>query len=233
MSNYTRIEADEPLTETPQIPLEAPSPQQYEQGPIGVAQPLNHPTSWVQKLKQSSHPIALLFYMFFRISPIVIYIFGNIVISLIASNNKFIIHFITIILLISADFWNLKNISGRLLVGLRWWNEIEKIEGEEGEFENVWVFESCDPTKYINPIDSKVFWLFLYLNPIAWFVLGFLALLKFQFLYLLLIVIALFLSITNGLAFTKCDKFGKANNIANDIFSKASGTIFSRLNPFG
>jgi hypothetical protein len=34
------------------------------------------------------------------------------------------------------DFWTVKNVSGRLLVGLRWWNEIK----EDGE--SVWVFES-------------------------------------------------------------------------------------------
>jgi hypothetical protein len=46
--------------------------------------------------------------------------------------------FILVILLLAADFWNVKNVSGRLLVGLRWWNEVS----EEGT--SIWVFETAD-----------------------------------------------------------------------------------------
>lgn len=35
-----------------------------------------------------------------------------------------------IIILHAFDFWTVKNITGRLLVGLRWWSEIGK-EGNE------------------------------------------------------------------------------------------------------
>ncbi len=28
------------------------------------------------------------------------------------------------VLLLAFDFWTVKNVSGRLLVGLRWWNEV-------------------------------------------------------------------------------------------------------------
>eukprot|EP01050_Picozoa_sp_SAG11_P010429 SAG11_NODE_1041_length_6056_cov_5.902468_6_plen_102_part_00 len=31
------------------------------------------------------------------------------------------------ILLLAMDFWTVKNVSGRLLVGLRWWNEIMEV----------------------------------------------------------------------------------------------------------
>lgn len=53
------------------------------------------------------------------------------------SNNSVLV-FIIVALLLAADFWNVKNISGRLLVGLRWWNETT----EDGQ--SVWVFESAD-----------------------------------------------------------------------------------------
>jgi hypothetical protein len=33
------------------------------------------------------------------------------------------------VLLTTIDFWVVKNVSGRILVGLRWWNEINN-EGE-------------------------------------------------------------------------------------------------------
>ncbi len=50
--------------------------------------------------------------------------------------DSFITGFICCILLLAFDFWTVKNVSGRLLVGLRWWNEVK----EDGT--NVWVFES-------------------------------------------------------------------------------------------
>lgn len=42
-------------------------------------------------------------------------------------------------LLLAADFYYLKNIAGRRLVGLRWWNEVDTSTGDSH-----WVFESQD-----------------------------------------------------------------------------------------
>lgn len=186
----------------------------------------------LNQLKESSHPSALFFYAFFRLSPILLYLFGNLLLILVTKECRFILHFIVLILLGSADFWNVKNIAGRLLVGLRWWNETLAKEGL-AEFENLWVFETADPNRHINPIDSKVFWILLYVQPALWMVLAVMTLLKFELLYLLLVCINLSLSLTNAVAFTKCDKFGKANKVASDLLSRASTSIFSRLNPFG
>ncbi|OBA20135.1 Golgi apparatus membrane protein TVP23 [Metschnikowia bicuspidata var. bicuspidata NRRL YB-4993] len=228
MSGYTQIESD-----IPESPILNDSGA-YTAAPSvtngSIPQPAVERTL-LQRLKESSHPLALLFYIFFRIAPIFMYLFGNLFLALITKESRFILHFIILVLLISADFWNLKNISGRLLVGLRWWNEITAKEGTS-EFENVWVFETADPDRYINPIDSKVFWTLLYVQPVAWGVLGIMAVLKLELLYLILIVISISLSLTNAVAFTKCDKFGKANLMANDFFSKATTGVFSRFNPF-
>lgn len=234
-SDYTAIESDIPADTNPPPSYQNVLGQMETEQTNTNSQTTNGstgPQTWTDRLKESSHPVALLFYMFFRLAPIFIYIFGNLFIGLITLKNKFILHFIILILLFAADFWNLKNVAGRLLVGLRWWNETNATEGNVGEFENVWVFETADPNRYINPIDSKVFWILLYAQPVVWMVFAFLCVLKFQFLYLLLIIIAISLSLTNAMAFTKCDKFGKANNFATDIFSRATGSIFSRLNPF-
>jgi len=51
-------------------------------------------------------------------------------------SGHFIELFLTIVLLLAFDFWTVKNVTGRLLVGLRWWNKVE----EDGT--SVWVFES-------------------------------------------------------------------------------------------
>ncbi|SGZ49752.1 CIC11C00000001842 [Sungouiella intermedia] len=237
MSQYTAIEPDEIIPDVEVAPSKNNTSSNLTSAPVSgmmasaTYQPANQERTWSQRLRESSHPIALLCYIFFRLAPIFMYIFGTIILSIFTSKSRFILHFIILILLVSADFWNLKNISGRLLVGLRWWNDTNVKDGSL-QFENVWVFESADPNRYINPIDSKVFWTLLYVQPAAWAVLAIMAVLKFELLYLVLVVISISLSLTNAVAFTKCDKFGKANLIANDIFSRATGGLFSRLNPF-
>lgn len=181
------------------------------------------PRDWTlfQRLKESSHPVAVVFYVFYRLAPIALYIFGMFFTS------NFVLVFILLALLLAADFWNVKNISGRLLVGLRWWNETSP------SGESIWVFETADPERYINPIDSRVFWFLLYICPVSWGVLGFLALIKLHVLWLLLVILALVLTTTNTLAFSKCDKFSKANNIFGSvnsgILSRAWGFAAGRL----
>ncbi|KAG7196071.1 Golgi apparatus membrane protein tvp23 [Scheffersomyces spartinae] len=248
-SGYTAIEADvvEPDVVVPQGQAQSqaqvpPPPTYSDSNPYPnqatglLTQPLTNEQasqlSWIERIKQSSHPVALVCYIFFRVGAVFDYLFGNFIIGLITSQNKFILHFISLIILISADFWNVKNISGRLLVGLRWWNEVNYTKDSHGSFENVWVFETADPNRYIHPVDSNIFWTLLYALPIVWGGLAVVSILKFQFLYLIIVGIALTLSATNAMAFTKCDKFGKANNLATSFFSTATTSLFSRFNPF-
>ncbi|KAG5359351.1 Golgi apparatus membrane protein [Yarrowia sp. C11] len=168
-------------------------------------------TLW-QRLSESSHPVALVFFLAFRLGALFTYMFG------LLFTDKFVLMFVLVVLLLAADFWNVKNIAGRLMVGLRWWNEAS----ETGE--SVWVFETADPQRYINPIDSKVFWMMVYGAPVLWVCLAVLALLKFQFLSLILVFIAVSLTVTNAMAYSRCDKFGKANNIVGQV----SGGLLSR-----
>ncbi|CAG8954225.1 hypothetical protein HYFRA_00005845 [Hymenoscyphus fraxineus] len=124
---------------------------------------------------------------------------------------------------ISADFYYLKNIAGRRLVGLRWWNEVHPETGDSH-----WVFESSDPTtKRISATDRRFFWLALYSQPLLWIALAFVAILKFEFIWLTLVVIALSLTVTNTLAFSRCDKFGQASNLAGSAL--LSGGMASNL----
>lgn len=51
-------------------------------------------------------------------------------------SDSFITSFVVVVLLLSMDFWTVKNITGRLMVGLRWWNYVD----DNGE--SHWVFES-------------------------------------------------------------------------------------------
>jgi hypothetical protein len=52
--------------------------------------------------------------------------------------KSFVIIFVITVLLAALDFWVVKNVSGRILVGLRWWNEID----DEGN--SLWKFECLD-----------------------------------------------------------------------------------------
>lgn len=91
--------------------------------------------------------------------------------------------FIITILLLACDFYYLKNIAGRRLVGLRWWNEVDPSTGD-----SQWVFESLEAgTRQINSTDSRFFWLALYIQPLWWILMAILAIIRLQFLWLPLV----------------------------------------------
>ncbi|RCI14960.1 hypothetical protein L249_6769 [Ophiocordyceps polyrhachis-furcata BCC 54312] len=181
----------------------------------------HHPASGSLSWRLSSHPITLLTFLIFRTSSVVIYFLGLWIIK------SMIMIFIITILLLAADFYYLKNIAGRRLVGLRWWNEVDAQTGD-----SKWVFESSDPSsRVINATDSRFFWLALYVQPLLWFVMAILALVRLQFLWLPLVVIALILTIMNSLAFSRCDKFSQASNMAGSALgtTNLAGSIASNM----
>lgn len=111
------------------------------------------------------------------IASLLVYLFG-----VIFTDNMVMIFIITILLL-AADFYYLKNIAGRRLVGLRWWNEVDPSTGDSR-----WVFESSDPaTRNINATDSRFFWLAIYAQPVLWVALAILALVRLKFMWLPLV----------------------------------------------
>uniref|UniRef100_A0A8C6Q396 Golgi apparatus membrane protein TVP23 homolog n=1 Tax=Nothobranchius furzeri TaxID=105023 RepID=A0A8C6Q396_NOTFU len=76
------------------------------------------------------HPVASFFHLFFRVSAALVYLLCDLL------SGSFIASMVTIILLLSCDFWTVKNVTGRLMVGLRWWNQVD----DDGR--SRWVFES-------------------------------------------------------------------------------------------
>ncbi|KAF3933894.1 hypothetical protein ABW19_dt0204180 [Dactylella cylindrospora] len=156
----------------------------------------------------STHPITLLFFLAFRIAALLTYLFG------LLFTDNFVLIFIIVIILLSADFYYCKNIAGRRLVGLRWWNETNAQTGEQ-----IWVFESADPSRVINATDSRFFWISMYVVPVIWGLLAILAIVQFKFFWLSCVAIAVTLCVTNTLAFSRCDKFSSANSLASRAFS--------------
>jgi len=185
--------------------------------------------------EQSSHPVALIFFLLFRTGALLTYMFGAFF------TTNFALIFVITTLLLAFDFWTVKNVSGRLLVGLRWWNEIREDGG------NHWVFESASPSRKNNPVDSRIFWTVLYVTPAIWILFTFLSLLRLIFSpeWLLLIAVALVLNIANVYAYTQCDADAKrrwATGLATNavlggggvtgfmgrMVSQGVGSLFSR-----
>jgi hypothetical protein len=73
-------------------------------------------------LKQSAHPAVLLFHFGFRTAAILVYLFLGWFVVIRGGGGSIFVYVVTTILL-AVDFWQVKNVSGRLLVGLRWWQE--------------------------------------------------------------------------------------------------------------
>ncbi|KAL8222912.1 hypothetical protein R6Q57_020311 [Mikania cordata] len=134
--------------------------------------------------------------------------------------DSFVIIFVVTVLLSALDFWVVKNVSGRILVGLRWWNEID----DNGE--SVWKFECLDQEALarMNKKDSWLFWWTLYLTAVVWIFFGIFSLIRFQADYLLVVGVCLTLSIANIVGFTKCRKDAK-----KQIQQFASQTIANRF----
>jgi hypothetical protein len=70
----------------------------------------------------STRRFAKVFHLLFKTLALVVYIFSGIFTS------NFIFVAVVTILLLAFDFWTVKNVTGRLLVGLRWWNYVKEVD---------------------------------------------------------------------------------------------------------
>lgn len=172
-----------------------------------------------------------MFLLLFRTTAIVIYMFGWIFIT------NFILSFVLIILMLAFDFWTVKNVSGRLLVGLRWWNEIRE------DSSNEWIFESrevfiINQNRVLNATDSRIFWTSLYAAPIIWIFLAVLAVFRLQASWFLVTLVAISMNSANLVGYTKCEKDAKkkltqyiseqgfVQNLVGNAISQRLGAIF-------
>lgn len=144
------------------------------------------------------------FHVFFRGAAIAVYLFCGIF------SDSFITSFVFVVLLLSADFWTVKNISGRILVGLRWWNYVD----DEGV--SHWMYESrkVDPNlpSPVNSQESKIFWTGLVLSPVLWMLFFIFALFSLNLKWMVLVVIAITLNMANLHGYVKCN-FGANKDI--------------------
>ena len=79
-------------------------------------------------ISESSHPGIALLHVVLKIAVVFLYL----VLPLItASFNQLVF----VVILAAIDFWIVKNLSGRLLVGLRWWIDFNEDGEEQWKFE--------------------------------------------------------------------------------------------------
>eukprot|EP01040_Poterioochromonas_malhamensis_P012161 gene12159-13299_t len=154
--------------------------------------------SWL--FNQSKHPITVFFHLLFKCLALFLYIFGS------WFTSNFIFIFVICIILIAFDFWTVKNVSGRLLVGLRWWSYVK----EDGS--NEWTFESLEDMTEITYFDSRMFWGALYITPLLWCFLFIIGLLRLKFEYLPIDITAILLSAANILGYWKCSNSSKGGS---------------------
>ncbi|KAG2062038.1 Golgi apparatus membrane protein TVP23 [Suillus hirtellus] len=171
-------------------------------------------------LKQSAHPAALFCLYFFRTSAIVVYILCGLL------TDNYVLSTVVVVVLLAMDFWNCRNVAGRTLVGLRFWNQVD----DDGE--SYWVFESRDPSRPANPVDAKMFWTALYVFPALWLLLFVVSFLRFSLSFIPIVALALVFNLTNAVGFTYADRDAKqrwANSIASSGWNMGMGGIGGQI----
>uniref|UniRef100_U3FCQ6 Golgi apparatus membrane protein TVP23 homolog n=1 Tax=Micrurus fulvius TaxID=8637 RepID=U3FCQ6_MICFL len=158
------------------------------------------------KKSKIKHPIASFCHLFFRVSAIIVYLLCELL------SNSYIACMVTIILLLSCDFWAVKNVTGRLMVGLRWWNQVD----DDGK--SHWVFEarkaSAQGRKAISEAESKIFWFGLITCPLLWVIFAFSALFSFKVKWLAVVIMGVALQGANLYGYIRC-KVGSRKNLTN------------------
>ena len=148
-------------------------------------------------MESTKHPTALLVHVVFKCSAVLVYVFCN------WFSDDFVIIFVLLTLLLTMDFWWTKNVSGRLLVGLRYWNEVEEQSGE-----SKWQFESrdADGMRLVDATEKRIFWWTIYGAPLIWAFFLTTSLTKLNFNYALVCLMALGMLLTNTIGYMKCSK---------------------------
>ena len=75
----------------------------------------------VEMFKASSHPKIAVFHVLFKVASVVLFFLGTLL------GLGYISWFVPCVILLCVDFWVVKNITGRIMVGLRWWSDIDEV----------------------------------------------------------------------------------------------------------
>jgi hypothetical protein len=158
---------------------------------------------------KGKHPVAGFFHILFKALGLLLYFTGEWWAS-------YITVFVMVVLTCAFDFWTVKNVTGRVMVALRWWNDIK----EDGT--NEWVFESGDPNQ-VDAFDSRFFWWTQMVYTGLWGLFLVTAVLG-SWSHIPLVGIALALASANTIGYVKCSKDAK-KRVSEWITREAVGVV--------
>ena len=115
-----------------------------------------------QKIGRPSQKLVVALHTVFKLLAFLIYMTASII------SSSFIACFILVMMLLSADFWVVKNVSGRLLAGLRWWSVVD----EDGNV--VWRYEgwSEEQRSLAQRGEGTYFWTSTIMQQLVWTLLA-------------------------------------------------------------
>ena len=162
---------------------------------------------------KGKRPVVAFFHAIFKIVAVLTFIVGWLI------GGSYVAVFIITTLALSADFWVTKNVTGRLMVRLRWWNRVT----EDGESE--WIFESHPDADKVDGFDSYFFWLVSYINVGVWILFIVFNIMSFSRLPLCVLGIAL--SGSNTMGYFKCsrDQKTKLTKLATSAALRNPGVV--------
>ncbi|KAK4468340.1 hypothetical protein MN116_008134 [Schistosoma mekongi] len=187
----------------------------------------------------STRRLAIIGHFLFRSSALIIYLLCA------WFTTSFVLPFIFILICLSLDFWVVKNISGRILVGLRW----SSYTDEAGTVH--WRYDARKPS----PIDSadvsslsrrelaarivrqqlsRLFWIGLIASPALWCVFFLASIFSLHIRWAFVCSIALCMNVANVYGYIRCwmsNMDESASNLLTVIKSTASSKIFTNLWP--
>eukprot|EP00347_Sterkiella_histriomuscorum_P004313 403360921 len=166
-----------------------------------------------QFIRNSSHPIICVLQFIFKLVGFLSYLLLNIFVG------NLVLVYIVVIISQAVDFYVSKNITGRILVGLRWWSQINEDGTEE------WIFESLpDENKNQNKADSRTFWFTTYATPILWMIFVIVSILSFSVSNVTICLFGAMLSFTNLMGYIKCEKNHKSQ-VGSFFFNQAKDKL--------
>uniref|UniRef100_A0A8C9JNP4 Golgi apparatus membrane protein TVP23 homolog n=1 Tax=Panthera tigris altaica TaxID=74533 RepID=A0A8C9JNP4_PANTA len=175
------------------------------------------------------HPLATFFHLFFRVSAIVTYVccdwFSRSLVGCFVTTTRSL-----------RRAWGPsvhvpQNVTGRLLVGLRWWNHID----EDGK--GRWIFEARKvPSRSVaTEAEARIFWLGLIICPLIWTVFFFSTLFSLKLEWLggdrpALVIAGISLQAANLYGYVLC-KMGGERDISKITASFLSQMVFQTASP--
>lgn len=105
---------------------------------------------------------------------------------------------ILVITLSAMDFWVVKNLSGRYLVNLRWWNKFDK------DGNSIYYFETAQTPIEVNLVDKSFFWTSIIAGVLVWGFFLFINIISFNFIKAFICSISFIFCMTNLMGYYQC-----------------------------